>query len=118
LQLAGGYICYGAYIFSRWVRKKVAAIVKNATEAGRYRYQSTLQDKVTYVATKALRLARMTYTAVVLGVFMPIGFAFAVELYVLLPAKYGLSDMTPVFYVQEAWYVSFPCIEIPGLTHY
>jgi hypothetical protein len=39
----------------------------------------------------------------VLGVIIPIGVALAVDLYVLLPLKYGNSNMTPVFYVQEAW---------------
>jgi hypothetical protein len=78
-------------------------VVKDAMGARRYRNAATVKDRVSSAGKKAVRLARLTYTVLVLGVIVPIGVALAVDLYVLIPLKYGASDMTPVFYVQEAW---------------
>jgi hypothetical protein len=44
---------------------------------------------------------------VVLYALAPLMLGLGLDLYVFFPLKYGVSDMTPVFYAAEAWYVFF-----------
>jgi hypothetical protein len=51
----------------------------------------------------ARRFGRQIYRLAACLLVLPLVVGLFLELYVLFPLKYGISDMTPVFYASEAW---------------
>lgn len=102
-QIAGAHLCYAVYLVSRRARKRVQALVRGVTEAARYREHNPPMRQLTEVAAQFVNLARCAYSFLTVVVVVPIAVGLLVDLYVVLPLRYGLSTMTPVFYVAEAW---------------
>jgi hypothetical protein len=53
--------------------------------------------------TSLLQTIQRYTKATGLLVIIPLAAGLLLDLYVLFPLKYGMSDMTPVFYAAESW---------------
>jgi hypothetical protein len=93
------------------VGKRVASVVRRYLGTPRYRNPFSWKRSILKEVDFVLRAARWAYLAVVLYAVIPLLIGLCLELYAFAPLKYGRSDVTPVFYTAEAWYVGFNCLQ-------
>lgn len=85
------------------IGKYVATYVRHRTKAARYSPPRSFKRSLIKTTAKAARYMRYGYSAFVVLGCMPMLVALNLEVFVLMPGRYGWSDMTPVFYASEAW---------------
>ncbi|KAK4684277.1 E3 ubiquitin-protein ligase MARCH6, partial [Tremellales sp. Uapishka_1] len=94
--LAGGYIAWGGYVLGRQVKKRII----QHTKAERYRRT----DRSTRLKRSVKAAMGGVYSVVVLHGVLPLFMGLLVDLYVILPWKYGFKfEVSPVVHLWDTW---------------